>query len=532
MSDCVHPSECFRSPPIHMPVSEKELKFPLDILTVLGKRSGGKVRYFRLPLNCGKEEPILLDPSSKEYRTRYLVPYVNTHLARGLFLGKTKEYNEKKGVLKIYCSSCKRCKFHIHLILIEGHWYILQDGSGCPHHADGSGPGDLKPPTKQKRVYDTRSQQQMQEPMRNAFPAQQLKSPARAKANYGVRTCPEKSRNAVRVLTEEFQEQGNDVPKDCKVGTHVYGFVPDQAKYGNSNEEPCKDSGRHMGFLQEVAKSLFRSGIIDSPDGKRQSLRVAILRGILSDWHIDSFGGITNSHLCYLSNPDPNSASLDFCCTVLLWPKFKSSVVRHDGKLYVPFHYDTSTGNLVLIGTDNQDCRDLKYYVFPDTVISDLEPVGDLRVVVCGIKGGARENHVQCMKFEETTTAIYDKDDDIMEKASWVDLINPGKHLINNPTIPNPRYFFHTTHDHWFSFPGWRYLHCFTGNAMVPRINAFHRHIRFPLTASNTIKSKTIHLPDSNKEYPTRTQHPFWTCGSTCTSTSKDNKKRGRSSSS
>jgi len=89
-----------------------------------------------------------------------------------------------------------------------------------------------------------------------------------------------------------------------------------------------------------------------------------------------------------MRGPTPNLMLVEkgsgFSLRVRRFPKFKASLVKLHGKLYIPHALDTS--NMTMIGL-NKDGNPY-YYTFAAKEIENLEPYGDLlEHVVVGIKG-------------------------------------------------------------------------------------------------------------------------------------------------
>lgn len=148
------------------------------------------------------------------------------------------------------------------------------------------------------------------------------------------------------------------------------------------------------------------------------------------------------------------------------FPKFRSSVVKYDGKLWIPHKLDDR--NLVMIGYRNNTPH---FYLFDKEVIDSLEPFGDL---IDYVSVGIKDNKIQVVPWEYAVVHS-------PKEMETIHLQQVVDHAASNSTKKqryNMKFLCRT--DRWETFYGWQMAHQWLEGTDSDnrRIHVFFRPIR------------------------------------------------------
>lgn len=281
-------------------------------------------------------------------------------------------------------------------------------------------------------------------------------------------------------VTESTTEEPIQDP--TKVGTFTIGMVYDgdwKAKSkiaGNGKRVRCLKSDQYMEFLLAckamLMPMLHKTLQIHFDD----TFRVNILCGARTQAHTDSFRGNTPNMMYIVGKPGQDTGYLCYDS----FPKFKGSVVKMDGRLYVPHGYSQAGNQLKLIGEDPNRPGLPMYYVFPASYIDRLEPYGDLDLAVVGwtVERGLVD---VVDDFGEVT--IYRKPL-VFNGLKWHQIIALAeqKRVYKKPRIRVRKM---EKVNVWHEFKAYNYRHWWLGNPLTVRYHAFFRSIREHCPSSN-----------------------------------------------
>jgi hypothetical protein len=227
-------------------------------------------------------------------------------------------------------------------------------------------------------------------------------------------------------------------------------------------------------------------------------------RGSYTSYHLDTFYGPYLSYLIFLPNLETQQVNGISLC-INTFPSFKCSIIKYKNTFFIPYGFDSNTSNIILIGLHPDDNTTHKYFVFPGSVVTEFLPYADLDVAIAAIIGTTTNNKLQCIPLAPTFLPITSPKEFL--ELSFAQLMK--NHMTLNDAFPSPRIVVHNFSFFWFSFEGWRYIHCITGNAMISRINVFHRFVRFYISACQLIDSKTIWDATAFR-HSIHPNYPFW----------------------
>lgn len=436
-----------------------------------------------------------------------LTPFLHSACAlSGFHIKIYKTERNRKRIIYVCNSatSSKSCSFRfaVHFQAdqnspLKGLWYITDNGFGYKvHSTDNHSP--LLHPLSQRRSYSLATPSQKQSAILDTLPFGLLEQVSSKKA-YG--SCREKKHHMAP--TDPRFNKANPLPICLRVGTYPLGFVYQQNKKIHHIAAQTQKSQEHSGFLSAVQDSLVSDGIIrQSP--QELSLCLSIIKGPYTACHLDKFGGVSLSYLIFLNSYHDSEPSSTISLSINTFPSYKCSIVKYKGKMYIPFTYLPGQNNIVLIGFANNSSS-LAYLVYPDRVVNYLQPYVDLNVAIAAIKG-TNTNSLQCVPLKYDNQ-VYSKSSELLTLTFDQLLLS---HIHREASIPEPRIITHSIPNQWFTHEGWRHIHCITGNALIPRINAFQCNICFPLPAAYQTKHKTLYCDGATSHEKDSLTYPFW----------------------
>ena len=251
-----------------------------------------------------------------------------------------------------------------------------------------------------------------------------------------------------------------------KIGSKTMGLrYENEHSVVHWNSTMCNLSQKNLEFLLNVYDSI----LIQFPTEKKslqEYLRVNLIVGAKTIEHTDNMRGATPSFIMI----EPGKS---FVLRIRLFPSFKTSVVKYQGKRYIPhqLHHDS----LVMIGED--DNGDPRYFKFRSKeTIEELEPYGDFSdYIVVGIK--AKKLQViprEYAVFENTRDLELIDMSTILEASETKRVYEVKKKF---------RYIQHGVGRNklrWHKFFGWMHAHMWMdwSDSMAKRIHVFFRAIR------------------------------------------------------
>ena len=142
-----------------------------------------------------------------------------------------------------------------------------------------------------------------------------------------------------------------------------------------------------------------------------------------------------------------------FMLRIRLFPNFRCSVVKLNGKLFIPMFYDVK--RLVMIGLERggNELNAPHFFVFKAETINKIEPYGNLQnEIVVGIK---------CGKLQMLRTSQF-----VIESPAELPLRNINELFADaakNPAeLPTKEYKYISADYKWCEFCGWKNIHCWT----------------------------------------------------------------------
>ena len=282
------------------------------------------------------------------------------------------------------------------------------------------------------------------------------------------------------------------IPKDIqdiiRIGTLTIGLVYEgdwkaNSKYaGKGKRTMCLVSERYLPFLKLV-KIMLEPMV--HPTLKLlmdDSMRVNLLRGASTIAHTDAYKGNPPNYM-YI----PKEVGIDpgyLCYDV--FPKFKHSMVKLFGNVYIPHSYSEASGECRCIGAHPRDPNKPIYYVFPHTVIDHMEPYADLSF---GVVGWKANGELQIVEKDEDC-CLYTKPLIFIEYTWQQILYFASKTRVHKR--PRKRVYKLCKTNTWMEFEASMYRHWWVGNPYTLRIHVFFRTIREATPSSNIIRKGHI----------------------------------------
>ena len=248
---------------------------------------------------------------------------------------------------------------------------------------------------------------------------------------------------------------------------------------GKGERTRCLDSQKNIAFLNAVKASITPlvhetlKIVID------ETMRLTILCGAMTKPHTDSFRGNTPNMMWIRGTTEtrdkPGHLVYD------LFPKFKTSVVKLDGNLYVPHGYSHMSNEIRCIGSHPEDPSKPLYYTFHREAMDRMLPYGDLSYVIVG---WTKERGIDIVN-DEGEVCIY-RAPLTFNTLSWSQVLEDAG---ANPAIKPRKRIVHLSEENkWHQFPAYKYRHWWVGNPMVVRYHVFFRSIRQTPCSSNLIR--------------------------------------------
>lgn len=242
----------------------------------------------------------------------------------------------------------------------------------------------------------------------------------------------------------------------------------------------CKLSEKMMPFLQiaaEMVKPHLEPSLIPLLE---HSFRLQVLRGPRTLTHTDSFRGNT-PNLLYVHEPNNDTGIASGYLQYNIFPKFKASMVRLDGKLHIPHSFSEVSNEMRFIGVDPTNLRNATFYVFEaKKIVHRVQPFGNLTFGVVGIRKGK----IQIIPFEEAPK-LY-KAPLKFKEIEWSDVVAVASLTDNRVhSVSRKRIYSLKKPNTWHKFMAWQHRHWWKGNNMVMRYHAHFRTVREVPTSSN-----------------------------------------------
>jgi hypothetical protein len=243
----------------------------------------------------------------------------------------------------------------------------------------------------------------------------------------------------------------------------------------------CAESERLYDYLDAVYSSLIHKKIFDYT---HTCLRVQATIGSKTRLHTDTMRGATSNAIMIHDE--------GFQLKVHLFPSFKCSLVKYQGRVFIPFSTDPNNG-IALIGcgrgdqTDEEIVGDFNdsatYYVIPLDELKNLKPYCMLPHIVVGINDGK----LQVIPLSEMDQPKVYSAPLSFEEVTFRQVVMADKKHVPRMRKP-PKSTATITKPHvWHKFNGWQHAHevvqgC---NCDVPRTHVFHEFIREHPASSN-----------------------------------------------
>jgi len=277
-----------------------------------------------------------------------------------------------------------------------------------------------------------------------------------------------------------------DLADECPLEDRVIGTRSLGLRYENEHSvkhwqrDRCIFSEANIDFLNAVHSSIH----LQFPDLREITtdyMRVNLVAGAVTSAHTDTMRGATPNF--FMVEKPANDDCVPFCLQVRQFPNFKTSIVRLDGKLFIPHKQKRS--HLILIGLKNNKPH---YYVYPTQYIERLEPFGDLNgIIVVGIK----KQQLQIMS-DEYKVYTKTKEMDMMPFHEAIDLA--AKHPAE---MPKKLHKYYSKPEVWHQFIGWKHSHQLLPGCdhRMRRIHVFYRPVREETSAARIRTAKKSGKP-------------------------------------
>lgn len=280
--------------------------------------------------------------------------------------------------------------------------------------------------------------------------------------------------------------------KKTRVGEKVLGeyenahtALMNQSMTGLTKE--TENDPRNLSFCKAIVQSMCALDL-PHPFG---FIRINPIRGAMTTPHTDNMRGPTVNLVNFHSE---TSDTVNARMMVKTWPEFRTSVVSLGGDLYIPFTHTEVEDELVLIGPGKsteshlpQDCWGRKingtergwatFFKFPAKVLGCLKPFGHLNFAVLGTCQGK----LQTIPFLNPldSAGVSFASPKAATKISLDDAIQYASANRHPPECCNMKALeIGNKANMWHQFYGWRFMHWFEGDPMVPRTHVFFRFVR------------------------------------------------------
>jgi hypothetical protein len=248
----------------------------------------------------------------------------------------------------------------------------------------------------------------------------------------------------------------------------------------------CAESERLYDYLDAVYSSLIHKKIFDFT---HTYLRVQATIGTKTRLHTDTMRAAT-----------PNAIMIHeegFQLKIHLFPSFKCSLVKYQGRVFIPFSIDPDDGiTLIGCGRGNQpgvvenDFNDsATYYVIPLDELKNLKPYFMLPHIVVGIKDGKLQ--VIPMSEMDQPKVYGDSNKPLsFEEVTFRQVVMTDRTHVPRMRKPPKRTATITKPNVWHKFNGWQHAHEVVegSNCDVPRTHVFHEFFREHPASSNVVK--------------------------------------------
>jgi hypothetical protein len=287
---------------------------------------------------------------------------------------------------------------------------------------------------------------------------------------------------------DDDDHEDHDPHKDAlKIGDMTIGlaYETDNKKNartcGQGVRKLCRDSERHIAFLRKIEEQLKYKVHRTLRWLMDDTLRCNIIRGARTIDHTDTFKG-NHYNWLYIDSTSVAEGESPGCLVYDLFPRFRYSVIKLDGKYYIPKHYSGAADEVVLIGENPKKPGYPIYHIFPKNAIDRMEPVGDLPFGVVGWKANGDIQVIPewedvCL-YESPFNPLTYKWDVVIQFA-----------LERPATKPKKRYILLNEMDKWQRFKAYMYRHWWIGNHLTTRFHVYFRSIRCATTSANVIRN-------------------------------------------
>jgi hypothetical protein len=222
-------------------------------------------------------------------------------------------------------------------------------------------------------------------------------------------------------------------------------------------------------------------------------LRINTIRGARTTPHTDNMRGPTVNLVCFHSATD---TVVDARMMVRCWPEFRTSVVELNGDLFIPFLHTECEDSLVMIGPGRGNVSHLTqdlgkhskaasvkkkgsatFFEFRSSVVELLRPHGGLNFAVLGLSDGCLQTTPFLSPFDPSGESC--KSPTHAMNIPWEEAVkfaSAHKHLPSRKNAMTRQVG--NVANTWLQFYGWRFIHWFEGDPMVPRTHGFFRFVR------------------------------------------------------
>ena len=277
-----------------------------------------------------------------------------------------------------------------------------------------------------------------------------------------------------------------DLAEECPlenrvIGTRSLGLrCENEHSVWHWNRERCLFSEANIDFLNATHASIH----LQFPPLRHMTtdyMRVNLVAGAVTSAHTDTMRGATPNF--FMVEKPANDNTTPFCLQVRMFPNFKTSIVKLDGKLFIPHKQKRS--HLILIGLKDDKPH---YYVYPTNYIERLEPYGALSgAIVVGIKNGKLQTMSDQCKVHQTTREM-----ELITFQEAVDIAT--KHPEDKP---KKLFRYLSKPEVWHHFVGWKNSHQLLPGCdhRLRRIHVFYRPVREETAAARLRTKKSNEAP-------------------------------------
>ena len=362
---------------------------------------------------------------------------------------------------------------------------------------------------KKKRLMEQREAAMGREMVKKSPPDSKMKAPIKkmdigsTNVDYGGHqkalnfVMPEEIQEVQLALNGDAQSMAEEGICHGKIGTLTIGLAYEGDWKANSRiagkgeRTMCETSEKYLEFLllvKRMIQPLIHSTLSLVLD---DCMRVNILRGARTKAHTDSYKGNAPNLVFIVNEPGVESGYLCYDT----FPVFKHSVVKLHGKFYIPHSFSEASDECRCIGANPDHPSKPIYYVFPSSVIDEMEPYGNLSFGIVGWKAKGTLQIVE--KFEDT--CIY-RAPLVFSEYTWDQVLNfASKDRVHSkPRIRVKRLSKTNT---WMKFEATMHRHWWVGIPMSLRYHVFFRTIRETISSSNIIRTgKRINYIDAKDD--------------------------------